>query len=58
MKTSVTKFTLALGVALIATVLTATANASCGDSKAGTTLHRQSWDGFGSFPTGLAFADF
>ena len=50
MKTSVTKFTLALGVALIATVLTATANASCGDSKAGTTLHRQSWDGFGSFP--------
>jgi hypothetical protein len=52
MKPSFTKFTLALGIALIATVLTATANASCGDSKAGTTLHRQSWDGFGSFPPG------
>jgi hypothetical protein len=52
MKTSVTKFTLALGIVLIGAMLTATANASCGDSKTGATLHRQSWDGLGSFQPG------
>lgn len=48
MKTSFKKLTLALGIVLIGAMLTATANAACGDSKTGASLHRQSWD-LGSF---------
>ena len=51
MNTSFKKFTLALGIVLIGAMLTATANAACGDFKTGATLHRQSWD-LGSFQPG------
>jgi hypothetical protein len=51
MKTSVKKLTLALGTVLLSTMFAATANAACGDYKAGASLHRQSWD-LGTFQPG------
>ena len=50
MRTNFKKLALTLGSLLIAAILTATANASCGD-KAGPVFHRQSWD-FGSVNAG------
>jgi len=52
MQTQFKKVILALGVVLIATMITARANAACGDIKVGATFHRQSWQGSGAFQGG------
>jgi len=52
MQTQFKKVILALGVVLIATMITTRANAACGDIKVGATLHRQSWQGSSAFQGG------
>ena len=52
MQTQFKKLILALGVVLIASMITARANAACGDIKVGATFHRQSWQGSGAFQGG------
>jgi len=47
MKRCFKRLTIALGILLMCGVVTATANAACGDFKTGAKLHQQSWD-FGS----------
>lgn len=47
MKPCCKRFTIALGMLLMCTVVTAAANAACGDVKTGAKLHQHSW-GFGS----------
>jgi hypothetical protein len=53
MKTTFNNFAAALGVALMATLLTATATAGCGDQylNPGASLHRQSWDTDATHPS-------
>ncbi|MGA9509251.1 MAG: hypothetical protein WBV55_11595 [Candidatus Sulfotelmatobacter sp.] len=53
MKTLHKKMTLAVGIILIGTILTAKANAACGGvGKSNAMLHSQSWQGSGSFHPG------
>ena len=47
MKRCFQRFTIAFGILLMCVVVTASANAACGDFKTGAKLHQQSWD-FGS----------
>ena len=52
MQTQFKKVALALGVVLIATMISSKANAACGDIKFGATFHRQSWQGSSAFQGG------
>ncbi|MCU1269549.1 MAG: hypothetical protein JWN74_843 [Acidobacteriaceae bacterium] len=52
MQTQCKKMVLVLGIVLIASMITARANAACGDIKVGATFHRQSWQGSGALQSG------